>query len=71
MAVVLVVAPTDAVKRDEAQNGMQNLICSLPRGGLLFHLGYGCENCWLQCFYVHAMKNYNFYADIINKLIVQ
>lgn len=55
MAVALVVAPTDAVKRDEAQNGMQNLICSLPRGGLLFHLGYGCENCWLQCFYVYAM----------------
>lgn len=39
---------TDILKRDEAQNGIEKLICSFPRSELVLDLNYGCENS-LQC----------------------
>lgn len=46
--MALLLALTDILKRDEAQNGIEKLICSLPRSGLVLDLNYGCENS-LQC----------------------
>ena len=68
--MALLLALTEVLKRDEAQNGTEKLICLVPRSVLVLDLGYSCENWSLQYgFLICSVINFYFYTGTFNQKV--